>query len=112
MQDPDAHEPTAMASQSFTVAPDSRRRPVTDPRSSSAKSTASPESFRAQNRPGIVRLAATPLASLNSGRRVSADGSATYWEVGKAVCDELGHSSTAGAEFAEHPFDGRLVARG
>jgi hypothetical protein len=34
------------------------------------------------------------------------------WEVGQAVCNALGHSSTAGAEFAEHPFDGRLVARG
>jgi 3-isopropylmalate dehydrogenase len=42
-----------------------------------------------------------------SGGRVYAT-----WEVGQAVCDELGHSSTAGAEFAEHPFDGRLVARG
>jgi 3-isopropylmalate dehydrogenase len=42
-----------------------------------------------------------------SGGRVYAT-----WEVGQAVCDELGHSSTAGAEFAEHPFDGKLVARG
>jgi 3-isopropylmalate dehydrogenase len=34
------------------------------------------------------------------------------WEVGQAVCDALGHHATAGAEFAEHPFEARLVARG
>jgi hypothetical protein len=34
------------------------------------------------------------------------------WEVGQAVCDALGHHATASAEFQEHPFDARLVARG
>jgi 3-isopropylmalate dehydrogenase len=34
------------------------------------------------------------------------------WEVGQAVCDALGHHASAAGEFAEHPFEARLVARG
>jgi hypothetical protein len=26
------------------------------------------------------------------------------WEVGQAVCDELSHHSSGGAEFADHPY--------
>jgi isocitrate/isopropylmalate dehydrogenase len=46
-------------------------------------------------------------ADVVSGGRVYAT-----WEVGQAVCDALGHHSSAAGEFAEHPFEARLVARG
>ena len=60
---PAGQAPTAIASQSSIFTPDTRTRPVTDPRASSATSTASPESLCAQIRPDERRLMVTPLAT-------------------------------------------------
>src|SRR5688572_4135765 len=67
--EPCEHGPTAMSSQSLTVAPVSRTRPLRAPWRSSAKITGAPESLCAQNTSGVRRLDATPLASGRSRSR-------------------------------------------
>jgi 3-isopropylmalate dehydrogenase len=51
-------------------------------------------------------------AGIATSDQVSGGRAYATWEVGQAVCDALGHHSSAGAEFADHPFDAGLVARG
>jgi 3-isopropylmalate dehydrogenase len=61
----------------------------------------------------ITAAVDTVLAEgIATGDQVAGGRAYATWEVGQAVCDALGHHASAGAEFADHPFDARLVARG
>jgi 3-isopropylmalate dehydrogenase len=69
------------------------------------------------NRRDIGRAIGAAVDSVLAEGIVTSDqvsGGRAYatWEVGQAVCNALGHHATAGAEFQEHPFEARLVARG